>query len=268
MPVEALSELDIIQACADRSCLACLDFVGLLRISPCQLVPVAYGTWAQAVCKCYVAHARKMPKTIMFACKSRRSLRKDLQVLHSHQPQVCEHMPAMEPPAEELQGALQKLETLQQQQQASAAGLQLLASQHRDWQAAVAELLGQVGSSLEDVSDSTPAAHPGYCKETSMVVSGRPSVRSVRSVISSELNDPIPRETESVKLEDLDERGKFTRLNAVSFLRKGPQMPSSHKLVGRGPLSKLVLEFMPDAAENLPLVPLRGWSWLRQTLSF
>ncbi|CAE7554920.1 scn4aa [Symbiodinium sp. CCMP2456] len=176
-------------------------------------------------------------------------------------------MPAMEPQAEELQGALRKLETLQQQQEESAAGLQLLATQHRDWQAAVAELLGQVESSLrDDASDSTPMAARPVCKEASMALSARPSFRSVRSsVVSSELNDPIPRETESVQLEDLDERGKFTRLNAVSFLRKGPQMPSTHKLVGRGPLSKLVLEFMPDAAENLPLVPLRGWSWLRQT---
>ena len=87
------------------------------------------------------------------------------QVLHPYQPPVCEHMPAMEPPAEELQGALQKLETLQQQQQESAAGLQLLATQHRDWQAAVAELLGQVESSLrDDASDSTRWLHARFAR--------------------------------------------------------------------------------------------------------
>ena len=41
-------------------------------------------------------------------------------------------MSAMESPVEEVQEALRKLEVVQQQQKASLAGMQLLASQHQE----------------------------------------------------------------------------------------------------------------------------------------
>ena len=111
--------------------------------------------------------------------------------------------------------------------------------------------------------------------------SGRVSACSATSG-NSELNEPIPQELESIKMDDtswlktqlfnflgllikvvyserfnfyflgfwaskdMDERGKFLRLNAVSFLRKAPQLPSSNNVVGKGPVSKLILTWQRE----------------------
>ncbi|CAE7259091.1 scn4aa [Symbiodinium natans] len=179
----------------------------------------------------------------------------------------------MESPVEEVQEALRKLEVVQQQQKASLAGMQLLASQHQEWQAAVTQLLDEADALL--LLDASATSSPTRKESKSSLPvrweasiplslrSGRVSACSATSG-NSELNEPIPQELESIKMDDMDERGKFLRLNAVSFLRKAPQLPSSNNVVGKGPVSKLIMELMPQPTLPIPRVPLGGWSWLRQ----
>mmetsp|Transcript_41553 Transcript_41553/g.96734 ORF Transcript_41553/g.96734 Transcript_41553/m.96734 type:complete len:575 (+) Transcript_41553:68-1792(+) len=177
----------------------------------------------------------------------------------------------MDAPLEQVQDALRKLEEVEQQQKASFSGIEMLAAQHRDWQAAVGRMMEEVGLALRREEETRGAPMQPVLSQASRMTGNSPDCASLRSD-PEEVNEAIPQEGEAIRVEVANEnedetehghdKAKLNRLDAVSFLRKGPKMPSKHNLTTAGPLSKLVMELMPR--EDIQMAPVRGWSWLRQ----